>query len=139
MGTVRQVVGTTYYWLRTPSTVSFLFSGDCTRLLLNPSKELRMDKNVNSKPWYKNWWIWAIIIIALATIGYIANPKASSPQTSSTSQTPTPKQWTKLSELIGDTKEKVAMSSLFLAVMFVLSTLLLQLQIPERQCCICSI
>lgn len=69
-----------------------------------------MDKSNNSKPWYKTWWIWAIIIVALGVIGYIANPngtqKTDNDQTDSNTQTPAPKQWMKVSELIGDTKER---------------------------------
>lgn len=68
-----------------------------------------MDKNTNSKPWYKIWWVWVIVIVALGVIGYIANPNGAQQtdnnQTNNT-RTPAPKQWTKVSELTGDTKEK---------------------------------
>lgn len=68
-----------------------------------------MDKNNNSKAWYKKWWIWAIVIVVLGAIGYAANPDAANKSSSSnptTSNTPAPKQWTKVSELTGDLKEK---------------------------------
>jgi len=68
-----------------------------------------MNQQNNSKPWYKTWWVWAIIIVALGVIGYIANPSGTeqaSTEQGHNSPATTPKQWTKVSELSGDTKEK---------------------------------
>lgn len=66
-------------------------------------------KTQDNKPWYKKWWIWAVVIVVLGTIGYVANPDAANKSNSNnptTSNTPTPKQWTRVSELIGDTAQK---------------------------------
>lgn len=68
-----------------------------------------MDKNNNTKPWYKKWWIWAIVIVVLGAIGYAANPngnKSNGSDSTISNETPAPKQWTKISELTGDLKEK---------------------------------
>jgi hypothetical protein len=64
----------------------------------------------DNKTWYKKWWIWAIVIVVLGTIGYAANPNGTNKSDGSNSTTsdeaPAPKQWTKVSELIGDTAQK---------------------------------
>jgi len=67
-----------------------------------------MDKNNTEKSWYKKWWIWLIIVAVLGLIGYIANPNGTQQDKASqaSNQTSAPKQWTKVSELTGDTKEK---------------------------------
>jgi hypothetical protein len=66
-------------------------------------------KAQDNKPWYKLWWIWAIVIAVLSGVGYVANPDSANKSNSSdstTTNTPVPKQWTKVSELSGDLKEK---------------------------------
>lgn len=66
--------------------------------------------NQNSKPWYKKWQIWTATVVVLAIIGYVTNPegaqKAKDTKTDTSAQTTPPKQWTKVSELIGDTVQK---------------------------------
>jgi hypothetical protein len=68
-------------------------------------------KSQDSKPWYKKWWIWVIVIVIviLGIIGYAANPDAANKSNggdSTASNATAPKQWTKVSELTGDLKEK---------------------------------
>lgn len=68
-----------------------------------------MDK-AQSKPWYKKWQIWTAIVAVLAVIGYLTNPdgiqKSKDAATNASAQTTPPKQWTKVSELVGDTTQK---------------------------------
>jgi uncharacterized membrane protein len=68
-----------------------------------------MDKSINSKPWYKKWWIWVAVVVVLSVIGYVTNPDSankSNSDSATSNETPAPKQWTKVSELTGDLKEK---------------------------------
>jgi len=68
-----------------------------------------MDKQ-QSKSWYKKWQIWVAIVIALGIIGYAANPdgtqKPKDTKSDTSAQSTSPKQWTKVSELVGDTAQK---------------------------------
>jgi|GEM_PF-1385501 len=68
-----------------------------------------MDK-MQSKPWYKKWQIWTAIIVVFGIIGYLANPdgaqKTKDARSDTNAQTTSPKQWTKVSELVGDTAQK---------------------------------
>jgi len=63
-----------------------------------------------SKPWYKKWQIWTVAIVVLGIVGYVANPdsaqKTKDAKSDTNAQTTSPKQWTKVSELVGDTAQK---------------------------------
>jgi len=68
-----------------------------------------MDKQ-QSKSWYKKWQIWVAIVVVLGIIGYVTNPdgtqKPKDTKSNISAQTTPPKQWTKVSELVGDTAQK---------------------------------
>lgn len=68
-----------------------------------------MGKNSNSNPWYKKWWIWAIAIIAIGVVGYVLEPNPAQQADTAISRNPPvtkPKEWTRVSALTGDTKQK---------------------------------
>ncbi len=66
--------------------------------------------NQESKSWYKKWQIWVAVIVVLGIIGYITNPdgtqKSKDTKSGTSAQATPPKQWTKVSELVGDTAQK---------------------------------
>jgi len=68
-----------------------------------------MNEN-QSKSWYKKWQIWVAIVIVLGMIGYLTNPegtqKPKDTKSDTSAKTTPPKQWTKVSELVGDTAQK---------------------------------
>lgn len=69
-----------------------------------------MDKNTNNKAWYKKWWVWVIAVVVLLGIAGAATPedtenKTANQQESATTKTEEPKEWVKVSELTGSTRE----------------------------------
>ncbi len=70
-----------------------------------------MDKHNSKKAWYKKWWIWVIIVLALAFIGNVIGSETPTEETANSGEEKAkevaePKKWVKVSELTGDNKEK---------------------------------
>lgn len=69
-----------------------------------------MDKNTNSKAWYKKWWVWVIAVVVLLGIAGAVSPDETEDKTANqgktnTTQAAESKEWVKVSELTGNAQE----------------------------------